>query len=72
MKTLEIIKLQRTDVPVEYQKEEGCVAFQLVNFKINFFGSITESTHDTKILKDGRQIVICGCGYIPNGYELTN
>lgn len=50
--------------------QKGIVAFQMVEFIIDFFGNEIETTHDTKILKDGRQIVIGGCGYIPEGYEL--
>jgi len=48
----------------------GIVAFQLVKFEINFYGKLIETTHDTKIMKDGSQIVIGGCGYIKEGYIL--
>ena len=32
---IEITKLQKVEVPSEFQKEEGCVAFQSVKVKIN-------------------------------------
>ena len=70
MKNLEITKLQRVEVPAEYQKEEGCVAFQLIKVVINFYGSIIEDVLDTKILEDGRQIIKDGNGYIKAGMEI--
>ena len=51
--------------------ENGVVAFQLVEFVINFFGSEVVSVHDTKIMQDGRQFVIGGCGYIVDGFEVA-
>lgn len=70
MKNLEITKLQKVEVPTEFQKEEGCVAFQLVKVVINFYGKLIEDVLDTKILKDGTQIVINGNGYIQAGYKI--
>ena len=67
---LEITKLQKVEVPAEYQKEEGCIAFQLVKVVIDFYGKLIEDVLDTKILHDGRQIVITGNGYIKAGYEI--
>jgi len=67
---LEITKMQKVEVPEEYQEEEGCVAFQLVKVVINFYGKLIEDVLDTKILKDGRQIVTNGNGYIKAGYEI--
>lgn len=52
-------------------KDKGVVAFQVVDFSIVIGGTIhVESTHDTRILEDGRQYVIGGDGYIEHGYEL--
>ena len=65
---IEIIKLQKVEVPAEYQKEEGCIAFQLVKVIINFYGKIIEDVLDTKILKNGKQIITNGNGYIKAGY----
>lgn len=67
---LEITKLQKVEVPAEYQKEEGCIAFQLIKVVIDFYGKLIEDVLDTKILQDGRQIVITGNGYIKAGYEI--
>ena len=67
---LEITKLQKVEVPAEYQKEEGCIAFQLVKVVIEFYGKLIEDVLDTKILQDGRQIVITGNGYIKASYEI--
>jgi len=71
MKTITTIKLNKVAVPVQHQKEEGCVAFQLVKFTINFFDKVIEFTEDTKILGNGKQIVINGNGYIKQGFELN-
>ena len=46
-------------------------AFQMVEITISFFGKTLKSWHDTKILNDGRQIVINGDGFIPSGYEIA-
>lgn len=67
---VEITKMQKVEVPVEFQIEEGCVAFQLVKVAIDFYGKIIEDVLDTKILQDGRQIVTNGNGYIKAGCEI--
>ena len=48
----------------------GVVAFQLVKFTYKFFGSETVSILDTKIMKDGKQIVIDGDGFTAAGTEI--
>ena len=50
---------------------EGIVAFQTVEFVIDYFGTEVVTTHDTKIMSDGRQLVIGGCGYISEGYQVA-
>jgi len=67
---IQITKLQKVEVPTEYQKEEGCVAFQLVKVVIDFYGKLIEDVLDTKILMNGKQIVTNGNGYIKAGYEI--
>lgn len=67
MKTITVNKMKRVEAPVD---GINIVAFQMVEFVINFFGSKIVSVLDTKIMKDGRQIVIDGDGYIPQGYEV--
>lgn len=68
MKQIKIQKLNRIEAPSgEYA---DIVAFQLVNFSINFFGHEDEFTLDTKITSAGRQLVIDGNGWIPDGYEI--
>ena len=67
---VEITKMQKVEVPAEYQKEEGCVAFQLVKIVIDFYGKLIEDVLDSKILQDGRQVIINGNGYIKEGYEI--
>ena len=71
MKTVTTTKYTKVNqnIPAEFI-EEGIVAFQVVKFEINYFGNVIETTHDTKVMKDGRQIVIGGCGFIPDGYTL--
>ena len=51
--------------------ENGIIAFQMVEFKINYFGNEIICNHDTKIMEDGRQFVIGGDGFIPHGYEIV-
>ena len=71
MKNIKTTKLQRVEVPVQHQESEGCVAFQMVKFEYSFFGSNQVDFLDTKILSNGKQIVISGNGYIKDGFELN-
>ena len=71
MKNIKITKLQKVDVPAEYQKEEGCIAFQMVELTYFFYGKQMTERFDTKILKTGEQIVINGNGFIKNGFKIN-
>lgn len=71
MKTITANKFNRVENTDTELLNKGIVAFQLVSFEIDFYGNKIETTHDTKIMKDGKQIVIGGCGYIKEGYELN-
>ena len=71
MKTITTTKYKKVENTDKEFSNKGIVAFQLVKFTINFYGNEIETTHDTKIMNDGRQIVIGGCGYIKEGYELN-
>lgn len=71
MKKVTVNKLTRVENTDPGMLAEGIVAFQLVEFVVDFFGNEVTTTHDTKILKDGRQLVIGGCGYIPEGYQVA-
>lgn len=68
MKTITTIKGAKVKNTDKEFLSKGIIAFQLVTFIINFYGSEIETTHDTKIMNDGTQIVIGGCGYVPSGY----
>lgn len=70
MKAITLIKGQKVNTTDAQDLQNGIVAFQLVKFIINYFGTEIETVHDTKIMQDGRQIVIGGCGYIKEGYEM--
>lgn len=70
MKSIEITKFNKVENTDTQLKKEGIVAFQMVKFIINYFGKTIETIHDTKILSNGKQIVIGGCGYINEGYEI--
>lgn len=70
MKAITLVKGQKVNTTDTQDLQNGITAFQIVKFIINYFGTEIETVHDTKIMKDGRQIVIGGCGYINEGYEL--
>ena len=70
MKKVIITKLERVENTDAEFLAMGIVAFQLVKFTYNFYGSETVSILDTKIMKDGRQIVIGGDGFTPDGTEI--
>jgi len=67
---IKIQKLQIVNVPAEYQKEEGCVAFQMVKLTYNFYGKEMSENFDTKILSNGSQFVISGNGFIKDGFKI--
>ena len=71
MKEITLSKQAKVEAPAEF-KEVGVVAFQVVNFVIDYFGNKIECSHDTKILEDGRQIVIGGDGFIEDGFEVVS
>jgi Na+-translocating ferredoxin:NAD+ oxidoreductase RnfC subunit len=67
------ITLKKSQIVKNTDKQllrKGIVAFQIVTFIINFYGKEIETTHDTKIMQDGSQYVIGGCGYIQEGYKV--
>jgi hypothetical protein len=69
MKQISVKKLTKVEPPKgEY---DNIVAFQLVEFTINFFGHIESFILDTKILNDGRQLVIDGNGFIGQDYQVA-
>ena len=70
MKKVTITKLERVVNTDAELLSMGVVAFQLVKFTYNFYGSETVSFLDTKIMKDGKQIVIDGDGFTPSGTEI--
>jgi hypothetical protein len=67
-KQITVKKLSKIAAPAEFV---GVVAFQVVRFTITYFGNVIECEHDTKILDDGRQIVIGGDGFIHDGFEVA-
>ena len=71
MKAIQITKLAITEVPVEFQPEYGCVAFQMVKFEYSFYGAKKVDFLDTKILANGTQLVIDGNGFIKSGTQIN-
>ena len=71
MKTITTKKYNKVTNTDAELLNQGIVAFQLVDFTINFYGKEIETTHDTKIMMNGEQIVIGGCGYIKEGFILN-
>ena len=71
MKKVTITKLERVENTDAELLSMGVVAFQLVKFTYNFYGSESVSILDTKIMKDGKQIVIDGDGFTPAGTEIN-
>ena len=70
MKKITVNKKVKVEAPEDF-KRVGIVAFQVVEFVINYFGSEIVTEHDTKIKEDGRQFVIGGCGFIKDGFEVS-
>ena len=70
MKSVKINKKARVEAPAEDQAA-GIIAFQVVEFVISYLGCEVITSHDTKILSNGRQFVIGGCGFIGDGYEVV-
>jgi len=69
MKSITINKRERVEA-YESFREDGIIAFQLVDFTISYFGNESSFTLDTIIKEDGTQTVVDGNGFIPSGYEI--
>ena len=69
-KKIKITRGAQVEAPKEDQKL-GVMAFQVVNFIIEYFGNTIETSHDTIIKSDGTQTVIGGCGFIPHGFDIS-
>jgi hypothetical protein len=67
---IQIQKLALVEVPAEFQNEVGAVALQMVKVTYFFYGKEITDTLDTKILANGKQIVIDGNGFIKAGTEI--
>jgi hypothetical protein len=50
--------------------QAGIVAFQLVQISYSFYGQEMNEIFDTKIMNDGKQIVIDGNGFIKSGFQI--
>ena len=72
MKAITITRLQKVETTDKRDLRVGIIGFQLVNVEINFYGKIITDTLDTKIMKDGRQIIIDGNGYISAGTDIQS
>ena len=70
MKAVKTRKLERVENTDKEMLSLGIVAFQLVEFSYSFYGNEQTDIIDTKIMADGRQIVINGNGFIKEGYEI--
>ena len=68
-----IVRGSRIEAPQSdrYYLKKGIVAFQLVEITFSFFGRVITETYDTKILKDNRQLIIGGDGFIKNDLDIT-
>jgi hypothetical protein len=67
---MRITKLQRVECLDAEMLNEGIVAFQLVKINYSFYGNEMSDTFDTKIMKDGTQILINGNGFIKGGTQI--
>ncbi|EJG7546023.1 TPA: hypothetical protein L7414_004277 [Escherichia coli] len=58
-------------IPQDQLENDGIVAFQLVDYSFNFFGTVVTGRFDSKIMANGQQFVIDGDGFIASGSEIT-
>jgi len=68
IKRLERVEANQND---EFYKKAGIVAFQLVEITFHGLEKPSKQIHDTKILKDGRQIIINGDGFVREGLDIN-
>ena len=68
-KNITVVKGRKVKAPPE-DLADGVEFYQMVDFEIDYFGRTMTVSHDTKIMTDGRQLVIGGDGFIPDGYEV--
>lgn len=64
MKNIQIKKLAKVKAP----SDDENLFYQLVEFTVDFYGNKVVMIEDTKITKEGKQIVINGNGFIKAGF----
>lgn len=69
-KKMKMKKLQLVKNP-EITNQDSPIAFQLVEFTIDFYGNKQVDTLDTRIMPNGEQFVIDGNGWIKSGTNLN-
>ena len=74
MTTMKIKRLEKVAANQEdaYYKKAGIVAFQLVEITFNGLEKPYKGTYDTKILKDGSQVIINGDGFVREGLNINS
>jgi|LakMenE01Jun11ns_1017448.scaffolds.fasta_scaffold6305174_1 hypothetical protein len=65
IKKLELVK------NIETNEKNAPIAFQLVEIVLSYYGNEQKFELDTKIMKNGDQIIIDGNGFIPAGTNLN-
>ncbi len=68
IKRLEKVAANQEDA---YYKKAGIIAFELVEITFHGLEKPSKQIHDTKILKDGSQIIINGDGFVREGLDLN-
>lgn len=53
------------------KNNDGVIAFQMVGYCIEVYGSLVEGSFDTKIMKDGNRFVVNGDGFFDSGYQIN-
>lgn len=72
MKNLSIVKHAEVLAPNdEYHNNLGIVAFQLIDVCFRVYGTDRQSRYDTKIMKDGRQLIIDGDGWLKDNTDIN-
>lgn len=61
--------MARVEAPADEYAD--ITAFQMIEYVIDYFGNKITGCLDTKIMKDGRQMVIGGDGFFSDGYEIA-
>jgi hypothetical protein len=72
MKSFQITKHTFVATPDKQDLKKGIIGFQIISYSLEYCGLNISGETDTIVMKDGRQFVHGGDGWMKHGTEIAN